>query len=167
MVKRRTEMVDGFSALQLGGGWQKRKRLTHHEAAMFEKRGLAYKRYLGEFRVSEDALLPVGTTITARHFVPGQFVDVQGVTRGKGFAGVMKRWGFAGQPASHGVSKAHRSRGSSGGAAGSMYGTRVWKGKKGAGNPKVKAVGVPGIDPPPPEPDSSDEEEGDEAELLE
>lgn len=133
MVKRRTEMVDGFSALQLGGGWQKRKRLTHHEAAMFEKRGLAYKRYLGEFRVSEDALLPVGTTITARHFVPGQFVDVQGVTRGKGFAGVMKRWGFAGQPASHGVSKAHRSRGSSGGAAGSMYATRVWKGTKMAG----------------------------------
>ena len=55
-------------------------------------------------RVSPDALLPVGTSITARHFVPGQHVDVQGVTRGKGFQGVMKRWGFSGQPASHGHS---------------------------------------------------------------
>ena len=133
VVKRRTEMLDGFNALQLGGGWQKRKRMTFQEATFFEKRGLAYKRYLREFPVSEDALLPIGTSINARHFVPGQYVDVQGVTRGKGTAGVMKRWGFKGQPASHGVSKAHRSAGSAGGAAGSMYGTRVWKGKKMAG----------------------------------
>ena len=59
-----------------------------------------------------------------------QYVDVQAVTRGKGFAGVMKRWGFGGQPASHGASLSHRSPGSMAGAAGSMYATRVWKGKK-------------------------------------
>lgn len=145
VVKRRTQEVDGFSALQLGGGWQKRKRLTYHEAVTFEKRGLAYKRYLAEFRVSEDALLPVGATITAAHFVPGQFVDVQGVTRGKGFAGVMKRWGFKGQPATHGTSKAHRSAGSSGGAAGGMYGTRIWKGKKMAGRMGGKNATMTGM----------------------
>ena len=121
VVKRRTRLIDGVNALQLGGGWQKRKRLTLEAARAFEKRGLPYKRYLREFPVSEDAMLPVGATITARHFVPGQYVDAQGVTRGKGFAGVMKRWNFKGQPASHGHSLSHRSRGSSGGAAGSMH----------------------------------------------
>jgi len=83
--------------------------------------------------VSEDALLPVGTSITARHFAPGQYIDVQGTSKGKGFQGVMRRWGFKGQPASHGHSLSHRSAGSSGGAAGSMYATRVFKGKKMAG----------------------------------
>ena len=84
VVKRREEWRDGVNALQLGGGWQKRKRMTTGEANAFDSLGLAYKRYLREFRVTEDALLPVGTTINARHFVPGQFVDVQGVTKGKG-----------------------------------------------------------------------------------
>jgi large subunit ribosomal protein L3 len=130
VCKVRTRMSDGLCALQLGGGWQKRKRMSLAEARQYETRGLAYKQYVREFPVTEDALLPVGTTITARHFVPGQFVDVQAVTRGKGFAGAMKRWGFRGQPASHGASLSHRSVGSMGGAAGSMYATRVWKGKK-------------------------------------
>ena len=124
---------EGEHALQLGGGWQKRKRLSATLASHFEKRGLPLKGYLREFKVTEDALLPVGTSITARHFVPGQYVDVQGVTRGKGFQGVMKRWGFAGQPRTHGVSKYHRGAGSSGGAAGAKYATRVRKGKRMAG----------------------------------
>merc|ERR1719424_737984 len=133
VVKRREEWRDGINALQLGGGWQKRKRMSTSEANAFESVGLAYKRYLREFRVTEDALLPVGTTINARHFVPGQFVDVQGITKGKGWQGVMRKWGFKGQPATHGHSKSHRSRGSSGGAAGSMFRTRIWKGKRNAG----------------------------------
>jgi len=116
--------------LQLGSGWQKRKRLNRPDAGQFESRGLPLKRYLREFRVSEDAQLPVGTTICARHFVPGQFVDVQGTSKGKGFEGVMRRYGFAGQPRSHGHSLSHRSGGSLGGAAGSMYATRVMPGKK-------------------------------------
>ena len=124
---------EGQHALQLGGGWQKRKRLSATLAKHFEARGLPLKAYLREFKVTEDALLPVGTSITARHFVPGQYVDVQGVTRGKGFQGVMKRWGFGGQPRTHGVSKYHRGAGSSGGAAGAKYATRVRKGKRMAG----------------------------------
>ena len=73
------------------------------------------KRKLAEFRVSEDALIPVGAEITADHFVEGQFVDVCGISIGKGFAGGMKRWNFGGLRASHGVSISHRSIGSTGG----------------------------------------------------
>ncbi|KAL1515571.1 hypothetical protein AB1Y20_002191 [Prymnesium parvum] len=130
VVQVKTENVEGFNALQLGGGWQKRKRLSRAMLGHFSQRSISYKRYLREFMVTKDALLPVGTSITVRHFVPGQYVDVQGVSKGKGFQGVMKRWGFAGQPASHGVTRAHRKPGSSGGAAGSMYKTGIWPGKK-------------------------------------
>ena len=130
VTSTRTLAKDGFCALQLGGGWQKQKRLSFHQARPFEKHGLPLKRYLREFRVTEDAMLPIGTSITARHFVPGQYVDVQGVTKGKGFAGAMKRWGFKGQPATHGVSKYHRGVGSMGGAAGGLGKTGIWKGKK-------------------------------------
>jgi len=134
VVQQKFEYKEGFFALKLGAGWQKRKRLNRAQAGMFEKFNLPLKRYMREFRVTEDAMLPVGTSITARHFVPGQYVDVQGVSKGKGFQGVMKRWGFKGQPASHGHSLSHRSPGSSGGAAGSMYATRVFPGKKMPGN---------------------------------
>lgn len=80
-----------------------------------------------ECPVTPDALLPSGTPITAAHFVAGQYLDVTGTTRGKGFAGVMKRWGFAGQPASHGNTKSHRRPGSIGGRTDPG---KVWKGKK-------------------------------------
>ena len=133
VVQRKEAEKHGFFALKVGSGWQKRKRVNAAFAGQFYSNGLPLKRYMREFRVTEDAMLPVGTSITARHFAAGQYVDVQGVTKGKGFQGVMKRWGFKGQPRSHGVSKAHRSRGSSGGAAGSMFGTRVRKGTKMAG----------------------------------
>ena len=73
------------------------------------------KRKLAEFRVSEDAVIPVGAEITADHFIAGQFVDVTGITTGKGFAGGMKRWNFGGLRATHGVSVSHRSIGSTGG----------------------------------------------------
>lgn len=130
VFKVRTPMTDGVCALQLAGGWEKRKRLSFSAARQYESKGLAYKRYMREFPVTEDALLPIGTTISAQHFTPGQFVDVQATTRGKGFQGVVKRWGFAGQSASHGTTKAERKPGSMGGSAGSMYGTKISKGKK-------------------------------------
>src|SRR5262249_11556791 len=69
------------------------------------------KRKVAEFRVSDDALIPVGAEITADHFVVGQYVDVTGTSIGKGFAGPMKRWNFGGLRASHGVSISHRSPG--------------------------------------------------------
>ena len=124
VVQVKLEETDGFNALQAWRRPAKRKRINESMARHYESRMLPLKRRLREFRVTPDALLPVGTSITARHFVPGH-VDVQGVTRGKGFQGVMKRWGFSGQPASHGHSLSHRSGGSSGGAAGGMYATRA------------------------------------------
>ena len=67
-----------------------------------------------EFKISNDACIPSGVTLNAAHFVAGQFVDVQGLSRGKGFQGVMKRWNFAGGAATHGNSKNHRTPGSTG-----------------------------------------------------
>lgn len=103
------------------------KAQRHHYAAA----GVEPKQVACEFRVSEVALLPVGTEVTAAHFVTGQLVDVGGTTIGKGFQGTMKRWGFAGGAATHGNSKAHRKPGGIG--AGSTVPGRVWPGKKMAG----------------------------------
>ncbi|RYQ86345.1 hypothetical protein Ahy_B10g106017 [Arachis hypogaea] len=72
------------------------------------------KRKLRDFPVTEDALLPIGTSLNVRHFVPGQYVDITGITKGKGFQGGMKRHGFKGMLASHGASLSHRSIGSTG-----------------------------------------------------
>jgi large subunit ribosomal protein L3 len=89
------------------------------------------KRKLAEFRVSPDNLIEVGAEITADHFVPGQFVDVTGTSKGKGFAGAMKRWNFGGLRATHGVSVSHRSHGSTGQR---QDPGKVFKGKKMAGH---------------------------------
>ncbi|XP_020274208.1 50S ribosomal protein L3-2, chloroplastic-like isoform X3 [Asparagus officinalis] len=99
---------------RIGIGQKKEKHLTKPEVGHFRAQGIPLKRKLKEFPVTEDALLPVGTPITVRHFVPGQHVDVIGITRGKGFQGGMKRWGFKGMPASHGTSLTHRNIGSTG-----------------------------------------------------
>ena len=98
---------------------------------IFAKAKIEPKKKLVEFRVSEDALLEVGAELSATHFVPGQFVDVTSTSIGKGFAGVMKRWNFAGLRATHGVSVSHRSHGSTGQR---QDPGRVFKGKKMAGH---------------------------------
>src|SRR3546814_9268088 len=72
------------------------------------------KLQIAEFRVADDALLDVGAELSADHFVTGQLVDITGHTQGKGFAGAMKRWGFGGMRATHGVSISHRAHGSTG-----------------------------------------------------
>jgi large subunit ribosomal protein L3 len=89
--------------------------MSKADRGYFGKANVEPKRKLAEFRVTEDAVIPVGAEITADHFVPGQFVDVAGISIGKGFAGGMKRWNFGGLRASHGVSISHRSIGSTGG----------------------------------------------------
>ena len=95
-------------------GKAKAHRVAKAQRAVFAKVNVEAKKKLAEFRVAADALLPVGQEIRADHFVAGQFVDVIGVTKGKGFAGAMKRWNFKGLEASHGVSVSHRSHGSTG-----------------------------------------------------
>lgn len=114
VVAVRTADKDGYTAVQLGIGKAKVKNVGKPMRGHFAKAKVEPKKKLAEFRVSQDALLDVGSEITAAHFVPGQFVDIAGITIGKGYAGVMKRWNFRGLEASHGVSISHRSHGSTG-----------------------------------------------------
>jgi large subunit ribosomal protein L3 len=131
VVSQRTAERDGYVALQLGAGSAKPKNLTKPERGHFGKAEVEPKAKLVEFRVAEDALLDVGATISADHFVVGQLVDIGGHTQGKGFAGAMKRWNFGGLRATHGVSVSHRSHGSTGNR---QDPGKVFKNKKMAGH---------------------------------
>ena len=115
VVGPRTKEKNGYVALQLGSGTRKVNNVSKAERGNFAIAKVEPKRKLAEFRVDADALIPIGAEITADHFVVGQYVDVTGTSTGKGFAGGMKRWNFAGLRASHGVSISHRSIGSTGG----------------------------------------------------
>ncbi len=128
---------NGYTAVQIGTGKVKANRVTNPMRGHFAKSKVEPKKKLVEFRVSEDAMLNVGDVLTVEHFVPGQYVDVTGVSIGKGFAGVMKRHNFAGLRASHGVSVSHRSHGSTGQC---QDPGKVWKGKKMAGHMGSKQV---------------------------
>lgn len=132
VVGARKQDPDGYFAVQLGAGARKAKNVNKPQREAFAKAEVEPKARVAEFRVeSEDALLPVGATLSADHFVAGQMVDIQGTTQGKGFAGAMKRWGFGGLRASHGVSISHRSHGSTGQ---NQDPGKVFKGKKMAGH---------------------------------
>jgi large subunit ribosomal protein L3 len=115
VVAHRTKDKNGYVAVQLGAGSRRTNNMSKADRGYFAKAKVEPKRKLAEFRVTEDALIPLGAEITADHFIPGQFVDVCGISIGKGFAGGMKRWNFGGLRASHGVSISHRSIGSTGG----------------------------------------------------
>ncbi len=114
VIATRTMERDGYIALQLGAGLAKVKNTTKAQRGHFAAARIVPKRKLAEFRVSSSCLLERGVELSVKHFLPGQFVDVVGTTIGKGFAGVMKRYHFGGLEASHGVSVAHRSHGSTG-----------------------------------------------------
>lgn len=114
VVDTRTMERDGYTAVQLGIGQAKVKNVTKPNRGHFARVKVEPKKKLVEFRVAADAVLEPGAALSASHFVPGQKVDVTGVSKGKGFAGAMKRWNFAGLEASHGVSISHRSHGSTG-----------------------------------------------------
>ena len=131
VVGRREADRDGYSGLQLGAGKAKAKNVAKPQRAAFGKAEVEPKAKVAEFRVAEDALLDIGATLSADHFVAGQLVDVCGVTQGKGFAGAMKLWGFKGLRATHGVSVSHRSHGSTGNR---QDPGRVFKNKKMAGH---------------------------------
>jgi large subunit ribosomal protein L3 len=131
VVGLREQDRDGYTAVQLGAGKVKAKNLAKPQRVAFGKAKVEPKARIAEFKVADDALLDIGAHISADHFVPGQLVDVQGVTQGKGFAGAMKRWGFGGLRATHGVSVSHRSHGSTGNR---QDPGRVFKNKKMAGH---------------------------------
>lgn len=131
VVDARTLEKDGYSAVQLGWGRAKVKNVTKPNRGHFARAKVEPKAKLAEFRVAADAVLEPGATLTAAHFVVGQKVDVTATTKGKGFAGAMKRWNFGGLEATHGVSISHRSHGSTGNR---QDPGRVFKNKKMAGH---------------------------------
>jgi large subunit ribosomal protein L3 len=137
VVDQRTIERDGYTALQLGTGAAKPKRVSKAMRGHFAKAKVEPRRKLVEFRVADDALLDIGTRISVEHFVSGQFVDVTGTSIGKGFAGAMKRHHFKGLRATHGVSISHRSHGSTGQC---QDPGKVFKGKKMAGHMGAERV---------------------------
>ena len=130
VVGQRTVEKNGYTALQLGVGTRKTKRLTKADRGQFAKANVEPKAKLIEFRVAKENLIEVGAQLSAAHFLEGQKVDVAGTTIGKGFAGAMKRHNFGGLRATHGVSISHRSHGSTGQC---QDPGKVFKGKKMAG----------------------------------
>lgn len=131
VVATKTAEKDGYTAVQLGIGTAKIKRVSKAMRGHFALAKVEPKKKLVEFRVSQDALLNIGDQLSVEHFIHGQYVDVTGTSIGKGFAGAMKRHNFGGLRASHGVSVSHRSHGSTGQR---QDPGKVFKGKKMAGH---------------------------------
>ena len=128
----KTVESDGYCAVQVTVGERKQSRVNKPQAGHFAKAGVAAGRGLWEFRLAEGTDSPaIGAEITVAAFEAGQKVDVTGQSRGKGFQGVIKRWNFAAQDATHGNSKSHRAPGSIGQ---NQSPGRVFKGKKMAGH---------------------------------
>ncbi len=137
VVGVRSEEKHGYTAVQLGAGDAKVNRTSKAMRGVFGAAKVEPKQKMAEFRVDVANILEVGAEISAEHYVAGQFVDVQGITVGKGFAGAMKRWNFAGHRASHGNSVTHRSHGSTGQR---QDPGKVFKGKKMAGHLGAETV---------------------------
>ena len=131
VVANQTEAKNGYNSVTLGAGEAKLKNTNKAQKEVYAKIKVSPKMKQKEFRVSESNMVSIGAELSANHFIVGQYVDVTGVTIGKGFAGAMKRHNFGGLRASHGVSVSHRSHGSTGN---SQDPGRVFKGKKMAGH---------------------------------
>ncbi len=131
VVSQKTKARDGYNALQVTIGTAKISRVSKAVRGHCAKNKVEPGKKTVEFRVSENNMVEAGAEFSAAHFVVGQYVDVTGYTVGKGFAGAMKRWNFAGLEASHGVSVSHRSHGSTGQR---QDPGKVFKGKKMAGH---------------------------------
>lgn len=129
VVAHKTREKHGYFAVQVGAGWKHPSNVTRPVLGHFAGAKVSPKRFMAEFKVKDEkGLLAVGQSIGPGWFLEGQFVDARANCRGMGFAGGMKKWGWSGQPASHGNSKNHRTMGSSGASQGS--GSRVHPGKK-------------------------------------
>ena len=144
----RTEENDGYSAVQIGFEDIDPRRVTKPLLGPFEKAGVTPKRHLAEFRTAAAADFAVGSELAADTFEVGQKVDVSGNTKGKGFAGVMKRHGFAGGPASHGAHKIHRKPRSIGAWAtpGRIFRGQRMAGRMGGDKRTVQNLIVQGVD---------------------
>jgi large subunit ribosomal protein L3 len=145
----RTPDKDGYQAVQLGFGAVNPRKVNKPEAGHFAKADVAPRRHLVELRTTDASEYALGQEVTVETFAPGQYVDVTGKTKGKGFAGVMKRHGFHGLRASHGVERKHRSPGAIGGCAtpGRVFkGTRM-AGRMGGVRFTVQNLAIQSVDP--------------------
>ncbi len=131
VLEHKTEAEDGYVAVKLGARPVSANKLTKPLRGYYAKLGIEPQKIAKEFRVTEDSLAQVGEVLDADFFADGQLVDVTGISKGKGFAGGMKRHGFGGLRATHGVSVSHRSHGSTGNRT---EPGRVFKNKRMAGH---------------------------------
>ncbi len=143
VVQKKTEEKDGYNAVQLGYDDVPERKLTKPEVGHLKKAGDALKRVLKEFELDNYAELNVGDVITCETFAAGDRVDVTGVSKGKGYAGVVKRHGFAIKRMTHGGGPVHRHQGSVGPATDP---SRIFKGTKGAGHMGAEQVTVQNLD---------------------
>lgn len=151
VIQVKTTETDGYNAVQLGVGEMKERRvggLMRGHMNKWVPNETKVPRKLSEFRVTPDCLLEPGTKIPALHFVPGQLVDVKGITKGKGFQGVMKRWNFRGGDATHGNSLNHRTMGSTGMCQdpGRVFKNKKMPGRMGGGNATTQNLFVVRVD---------------------
>jgi large subunit ribosomal protein L3 len=127
----KTDEIDGYSAVQVTVGARRSSRISKSEAGHFAKTGVEAGRGVWELRLDTSTEVKVGENIAVDQFSIGQKVDVTGISKGKGYAGVIKRWNFQMQDATHGNSLSHRAHGSTGQC---QTPGRVWKGKKMSGH---------------------------------
>ena len=127
----KTDEIDGYSAVQVTVGSRRSSRVSKSEAGHFAKAGVEAGRGIWELRLDGSTEAKVGESIAVDQFSIGQKVDVTGTSKGKGYAGVIKRWNFQMQDATHGNSLSHRAHGSTGQC---QTPGRVWKGKKMSGH---------------------------------
>lgn len=143
VVQKKTVEKDGYNAVQLGFSDQIERKLTKPERGHLEKAGVPLKKHLKEFRLEDCDGLNVGDEVKADVFAEGDHVDVTGISKGKGYAGVIKRWGAQRTPASHGGGPVHRHAGSMGSGTDP---SKIFPGKIGAGHMGAEQVTVQNLD---------------------
>ncbi|MBE3593242.1 MAG: 50S ribosomal protein L3 [Thermoanaerobacter sp.] len=148
VVQKKTVETDGYNAIQVGFGDVKEKRLTKPLIGHFKKVGVPFKRYLREFKLDDISGYEVGSEIRVDIFKPGDRVDVTGISKGKGFAGVVKRYGANRGPMSHG-SKYHRRVGSMGATTdpGRTFKGKIMPGHMGHERVTIQNLEVVKVDP--------------------
>ena len=131
VIQIKTDEIDGYSAVHVTVGTRRSSRISKSEAGHFAKAGVEAGRGIWELRLDTSTEVKVGENIAVDQFSVGQKVDITGISKGKGYAGVIKRWNFQMQDATHGNSLSHRAHGSTGQC---QTPGRVWKGKKMSGH---------------------------------
>lgn len=143
VTQKKTTEKEGYDAVQLGFSDQPARKLTKPEKGHLDKAGVPYKKYLKEFRLDDITPLNVGDELKADVFAEGDKVDITGISKGKGYAGVIKRWGAQRTPTSHGGGPVHRHAGSMGSGTDP---SRIFPGKIGAGHMGAEQVTVMNLD---------------------